>query len=149
MKLRPFAALLIVLGAVAVSSSALAAEVGKKHDAWALVARAIHSYEQNGPEKTFADINAGIEEYRIRDLSVFVLDKDGNVLADSGDASRVGGSPYWRECTPDQKLNEIAAMATDGFYLNYEKSPKDHPSDTGHLYLKRVGDYLFGSHYHQ
>jgi len=147
-KLKPFAALLIVLGVVAVSPPALAAEDGKKNDAWALVARAIHSFEQNGPERTFADINASIEEYRISDLSVFVLDSDGNVIADSGDPSRVGSPPYWRECTPDQKLSEISARATDGFYLNYERSPKDHPSDTGHLYLKRVGDYLFGSHYH-
>lgn len=144
---RPLTALLLFLG-IAISSPALAAEHGTKADARALVVRAIHWVEQKGAQQAFAEINAGIEEYRIRDLSVFVLDKDGNILADSGDPTRVGTSPYWRQCTPDQELDEISARAIDGLYMKYGKSPEDHPTDTGYLYLRRSGDYLFGSHYY-
>ena len=142
---KPILTLVIVFVATAV----FAAEHGTKPDAQTLVTRVIHQFEQVGAEQTFSEINAGAEDFRIRDISVYVLDRLGVVVAHSGDPNRVGTSPLWRRAFPQEMLDDVLVQAgTDGFIENYSEI-KDHPTDPGHAYIRAAGDYLFVSDYYE
>lgn len=83
------------------------AQVGTADEAVELVKRALKSLDDNGRERTFADINNPLGGYTDRDLYVVVYDTNGRNLAHGANLANVGkdmldakdgaGKPFIRE----------------------------------------------------
>ncbi len=87
-------ALLLVTGCVLVFglTPALAADVGTKDEATAMVKKAIGSLKTSGADKAYAEISNPKGQFVDRDLYVVVYDMNGKCLAHGANAKMIGSS---------------------------------------------------------
>ncbi len=108
---------IILVGLFMLSSinTALAAEVGTKEEAEALVKKAITFIKENGKEKAYAAFQDPKGQFVDRDLYITVYDFDGNCLAHGANPKMVGknmiemrdpdGKQYIKERVDGAKAN--------------------------------------------
>ena len=140
-------ALFAVLSTIAATPGAAADERGTAAEAQAMVARAIESFDSEGAEKTFAEIDAQDPAFHDKDLYVFVIGPDGLIVAHAGDVKRIGvdlrdvrdrndrphGLMILHEATPDGVWVDYERLD----YLSNEVLPKS-------SWVVRHKGYIFG-----
>jgi hypothetical protein len=122
-RVRAATAALLLATIWAIAPGAAAADRGTAAEAQTMVARAIQSFDTEGAEKTFAEINAQDPAFMDRGLYVFVIGPDGLIVALAGDIKRIGvylrdvedhtGRPYGQMI-----LHEASA---DGVWVAYDR----------------------------
>lgn len=136
-----FAAMAVVF---AFTTTASAQEHATLEEAQAMAEAAAAYLEAEGPEIAFPAFTES-QEWKDRDLYVFVLDDDGVILANGADASLVGTNQY--------ELSDVNGFAFIQAFIAVETAAwvdyirpntaegQDGPKST---YIIRVGAYIIG-----
>lgn len=142
MTARAFLAAVAVV--FALSTMATAQEHATLEEAQAMAEAAAAYLEAEGPEVAFPAFTEN-EEWKDRDLYVFVLDEAGHILANGADATFVGTNQY--------DLTDVSGFAFIQAFIEVETAAwvdyvrpdtaegQDGPKST---YIIRVGDYIIG-----
>jgi cytochrome c len=137
-----FGALILVL-----ANTTMADETrGTAEEAQALVAKAIAAYDEKGTA-AFADMMPPNEEFRDRDLYIFVIGSDNRTVAHGRDPGRVGndieglvdraGKPFGKEII--EKADE------NGVWVDYVfRDPLTEQDVQKSSWLVRHDGYIFG-----
>lgn len=117
-------ALLSMLFMIAIPlGAAVADERGTAAEAQAMVARAIESFDADGAEQTFAEIDAQDPAFRDRDLYVFVIGPDRRIVAHAGDVKRIGIDLRDVRDHNERPYGQMILheASTDGVWVDYER----------------------------
>ena len=138
--------LVIVAYSVIITIGALAAERGTADEAQAMVAKAIAAYDAKGTV-AFVAMTAPSTQFRDRDLYVFVIGPDHQVVAHGVDAGRIG-IDVSREVDPDGKAygkEFIARASATGVWVDYKfRDPITGKIAPKSSWVVRHDDYIFG-----
>ena len=112
-----------------------------------MVAEAIASFDETGADVTFARINAGDPAFRDRDLYVFVVAEDGEVVAHGADVNRLGLDATTLTDSNDVPYGAmIVNNATEsGVWIDYMRlNPADGMVEPKSSWVVRHDGYVFG-----
>jgi uncharacterized protein len=123
---------------------AAAAEFGTREEAVAMVRRVQAKVKKDGLEATFKAINAGVKEFKDRDLYVFMLDLDGNSPANAGVPAVVGKNLADLKDQDGKFLGrDLIALARNpgSGWIDYRwPNPATKTIEDKSAYVERVGD---------
>ena len=138
--LRRFLLLTLFLSAAVLPGGLLLAETkhATKEEAQAMANKAADFLQKEGPDKAFAAFNKG-DEWRDRDLYVFVIDKTGTWRGPMR-PEEIGTKRDLDK--PD--VQAILAIDKSGWVDYKFKSPADNQEHDKSSYIVRVGDFLVG-----
>ena len=139
--LGPFLILTLLLSAVVLPGGFLLAESKQatKDEAQAMATKAANFLQKEGPDKAFAAFNKG-DEWRDRDLYVFVIDKTGTWRATPVRPEDIGT----KRDRDKPEVQAILAIDKSGWVDYKFKSPADNQEHDKSSYIVRVGDFLVG-----
>jgi len=126
----------------------LAAVVGTKDEAVAMVKKAIGFLKTNGPEKAYAEISNPKGQFIDRDLYVVVYDMNGKCLAHGANVKMIGrdlidnkdvdGMEFVKE-----RLDTMKKQASG--WQDYKfRNPTTNQIEPKSMYIERVNDLIVG-----
>ena len=143
-------AVLLVTGWVLVLglNTALAADVGTKDEATAMVKKAIGFLKTNGADKAYAEISNPKGQFVDRDLYVVVYDMNGKCLAHGANAKMIGrdlidnkdvdGKEFVKERV------EMMKKQASGWQDYKFRNPTTNQIEPKAMYIERVNDVIVG-----
>jgi len=143
-------ALLLVTGCVLVLglNTALAADVGTKDEATAMVKKAIGFLKTSGADKAYAEISNPKGQFIDRDLYVVVYDMNGKCLAHGANAKMIGrdlldnkdvdGKEFVKERV------EMMKKQASGWQDYKFRNPTTNQIEPKSMYIERVNDVIVG-----
>jgi cytochrome c len=135
---------LLVLGL----NTGLAADVGTKDEATAMVKKAIGFLKANGADKTYAEISNPKGQFVDRDLYVVVYDMNGKCLAHGANAKMIGRDLLDNKDVDGKEFVkeriEIMKKQASG-WQNYKfRNPTTNQIEPKSMYIERVNDVIVG-----
>jgi hypothetical protein len=143
-------AVLLVTGWVLVLGlhTGLAADVGTKDEATAMVKKAIGFLKTNGVDKAYAEISNPKGQFIDRDLYVVVYDMNGKCLAHGANAKMIGrdlidnkdvdGKEFVKERV------EMMKKQASGWQDYKFRNPTTNQIEPKSMYIERVNDVIVG-----
>ena len=143
-------AVLLVTGWVLVLgvNTALAADVGTKDEATAMVKKAIVFIKTNGADKAYAEISNPKGQFVDRDLYVVVYDMTGKCLAHGANAKMIGrdlidnkdvdGKEFVKERV------EMMKKQASGWQDYKFRNPTTNQIEPKAMYIERLNDVIVG-----
>ena len=143
-------AVLLVTGWVLVLglNTALAADVGTKDEATAMVKKAIALIKANGADKAYAEISNPKGQFVDRDLYVVVYDMTGKCLAHGANAKMIGrdlidnkdvdGKEFVKERV------EMMKKQASGWQDYKFRNPTTNQIEPKAMYIERLNDVIVG-----
>jgi len=143
-------AVLLVTGWVLVLglNTALAAEVGTKDEATAMVKKAVALIKANGAEKAYAEFSNPKGPFVDRDLYVVVYDMTGKCLAHGANAKMIGrdlidnkdvdGKEFVKERV------EMMKKQASGWQEYKFRNPTTNQIEPKAMYIERLNDVIVG-----
>ena len=143
-------AVLLVTGWVLVLglNTALAADVGTKDEATAMVKKAIGFIKTNGADKAYAEISNPKGQFVDRDLYVVVYDMTGKCLAHGANAKMIGrdlidnkdvdGKEFVKERV------EMMKKQASGWQDYKFRNPTTNQIEPKAMYIERLNDVIVG-----
>jgi signal transduction histidine kinase len=143
-------AVLLVTGWVLVLglNTALAAEVGTKDEATAMVKKAIGFLKTNGADKAYAEISNPKGQFVDRDLYVVVYDMTGKCLAHGANPKMIGrdlidnkdvdGKEFVKERV------EMMKKQASGWQEYKFRNPTTNQIEPKAMYIERLNDVIVG-----
>ena len=143
-------AVLLVTGWVLVLglNTGLAADVGTKDEATAMVKKAIGFIKTNGADKAYAEISNPKGQFVDRDLYVVVYDMTGKCLAHGANAKMIGrdlidnkdvdGKEFVKERV------EMMKKQASGWQDYKFRNPTTNQIEPKSMYIERVNDVIVG-----
>ena len=143
-------AVLLVTGWVWVLglNTALAADVGTKDEATAMVKKAVALIKANGAEKAYAEFSNPKGQFVDRDLYVVVYDMTGKCLAHGANAKMIGrdlidnkdvdGKEFVKERV------EMMKKQASGWQDYKFRNPTTNQIEPKAMYIERVNDVIVG-----
>jgi TRAP transporter TAXI family solute receptor len=145
---RTFVALLTTVIFSASAFTAKAAQFGTRDEAVALVKRVQEKFKKDGPEKTFAAVNAG--QFNDRDLYPFIHTIDGTLHVANGAWPGIRGKNLHDMRDQDGKFTtqDFMRIATTQPFHGWSdfrwRNPKTGTVDEKSAWIERMGEYLIG-----
>ena len=145
---RIFVALLTTVIFSASAFTAKAAQFGTRDEAVALVKRVQEKFKKDGPEKTFAAVNAG--QFNDRDLYPFIHTIDGTLHVANGAWPGIRGKNLHDMRDQDGKFTtqDFMRIATTQPFHGWSdfrwRNPKTNTVDEKSAWIERMGEYLIG-----
>lgn len=134
--------LLVLMAATAVAS----ATRGTPAQAMKMLDKAVAFYSANGQEKAFAEFNKPDGQFVSGDIYIFVINKEGNVLAHGANAKLIGkdmsgvkdadGKLFAKELA---EVGSVKGSGTVEYKWTNPESKKTEPKIT---YVKKAGDVI-------
>jgi hypothetical protein len=131
-----------------VANMALAADVGTKDEAQAMVKKAIGFIKSNGADKAYAEFSNPKGQFVDRDLYVVVYDMNGKCLAHGANAKMIGrdlidnkdvdGKEFVKERV--EMMKKQASGWQDYKFRNPTSNQIEHKS----MYIERFNDVIVG-----
>jgi TRAP-type uncharacterized transport system substrate-binding protein len=126
-----------------------AGEFGTREEAIAMARRVQAKVKKDGLEATFKAINAGVKEFKDRDLYAFMLDFDGNDPANAGVPAVVGKNIMDLKDQDGKFLVKgllaVAKNQGSGWYDYRWPNPATKTIEDKSTYVERIGDrYMVG-----
>jgi cytochrome c len=145
---KAMAAALVMWALAGVQFSAAAATNGTADEAKSMVDKAVTLMSSQGNDKAFTVFNENPGPFVDRDLYVFVLDLDGNVLAHGGNKAMLGKSLInLKDSTGRAFVQEMLDLAkakgegwTDYDWPNPTSKKIEHKS----TYVRKIGNVIVG-----
>jgi len=143
-------AVLMVTGWVLVLglNTALAADVGTKDEATAMVKKAIGFIKANGADKAYAEVSNPKGQFVDRDLYVVVYDMAGKCLAHGANAKMIGRDLIDNKDVDGKEFvkERVAMMKTQASgWQDYKfRNPTTNQIEPKSMYIERVNDVIVG-----
>ena len=143
-------AVLLVMGWVSVlgSNTGLAADVGTKEEATAMVKKAVSLIKANGNDKAFAEFNNPKGPFVDRDLYIAVYDMTGKCLSHGANPKMIGrdlidnkdvdGKEFVKERV------EMMKKQPSGWQEYKFRNPTTNQIEPKLMYIERVNDLIVG-----
>ncbi len=133
---------------IGVQSNAIAETYGTMDEAKAMVERAATLMSSRGNDTAYAAFNENPGSFVDRDLYVFVLDLDGNVLAHGGNKAMLGKSLVnLKDSTGRTFVQEMLGLAKakgEG-WIDYDwPNPLSKKIEHKSTYVRKIGDVIVG-----
>jgi len=148
--MKRWMAVLLVTGWVLVLGldTGLAADVGTKDEAVAMVKKAIGVLKANGADKAYAEISNPKGQFVDRDLYVVVYDMNGKCLAHGANAKMIGRDLLDNKDVDGKEFvkERVAMMKTQASgWQDYKfRNPTTNQIEPKSMYIERVNDVIVG-----
>ncbi|HSO63123.1 MAG TPA: cache domain-containing protein [Desulfobacterales bacterium] len=129
-------------------NTALAADVGTKDEATAMVKKAIGFIKANGADKAYAEVSNPKGQFVDRDLYVVVYDMAGKCLAHGANAKMIGRDLIDNKDVDGKEFvkERVAMMKTQASgWQDYKfRNPTTNQIEPKSMYIERVNDVIVG-----
>jgi len=129
-------------------NTALAADVGSKDEATAMVKKAIGFIKANGADKAYAEVSNPKGQFVDRDLYVVVYDMAGKCLAHGANAKMIGRDLIDNKDVDGKEFvkERVAMMKTQASgWQDYKfRNPTTNQIEPKSMYIERVNDVIVG-----
>ena len=135
---------MFLIASVLWAGTATAQDQGTPEEAQAMAEAAAALYEAEGADSAFDAFNTG-EDFRDRDLYVFVIDGNGDVFAHGGNANLVGRNMLnLRDPTGSLFIQAMIAIEDAGWVDYHWQNPATGNVEPKTSYVVHVGDHWLG-----